>query len=94
MLVSEVESGVGPVVAASVVTLCLRISFSLFTNFWMAMDMFTTGKMPSVGNLLIVYPRTIFKTIVLAALAHSGQRLKDEVRLKFFFIFIDTSIIF
>jgi len=78
-LVSEVGSGVGPVVAASVITLCLRLSFSLFTNFSMAMDMFSGRKMPTLGNILLVYPRTIFKSIVLAGLAHSGQRLKDEV---------------
>jgi len=79
ILVSEVGSGIGPVVAASVITLCLRLSFSLFTNFSMAMEMFTSGKMLNLGDILVVYPRTILKAVVLVGLAHSGQRLNDEV---------------
>jgi len=80
ILVAEVGSGIGPVVAASVITLCLRLSFSLFTNFSMAMEMFTSGKMLNLGDILVVYPaRTILKAVVLVALAHSGQRLNDEV---------------
>ena len=77
-LVSEVNGGIGPVVAASVFTLCFRLSFSLFTNFSMAAEIFS-GKMPSLATMLILYPRTFFKSIVLVCLAHSGQKLADEV---------------
>jgi hypothetical protein len=77
-LVSEINGGLGPVVAASVVTLCLRLSFSLFTNFSMAAAIFS-GKMPSLSTILILYPRTFLKSLVLILLAHSGQNLADEV---------------
>jgi len=76
---AKVESGIGPMVAVSVVTLCLRLSFTLFTNFSMTVVMLTGGKLPPLTNLLLVYPRTVLKSIVLAGLAHSGQRFKNEV---------------
>jgi len=78
ILVAEVEAGLGPVVAASVVTLCLRLSFSVFTNFTMVAKMFS-GEHPD-PFLYLFYPRSFFKGITLLGLAHAGQRLKDEVR--------------
>jgi hypothetical protein len=78
ILVSEVNGGIGPVVAASVFTLCFRLSYSLFTNFSMAAEIFS-GKMPSLATMLILYPRTFFKSLVLVRLGHSGQKLTDEV---------------
>jgi len=81
ILMSEVEAGVGPVVAASVFTLCLRLSFSLFTNFSMVAKMFS-GDQPD-AFLYLFYPRSILKIVALVGLAHAGQRLKDEVRISF-----------
>jgi hypothetical protein len=76
----EVGAGVGPVVAVTVFAVTVRLSCTLLINVKTGFYMYSTGQLPPLTDLFIAYPRTILVSFMLAALAHAGQGLKDEVR--------------
>ena len=79
-LMALVDEGVGPILAVTVVLLSIRLAFLLFTNFSVALNMFS-GKMPPASNFVILFPRTLLENATLASLANAGQSLKNEVTL-------------
>jgi hypothetical protein len=79
-LMAMVDEGVGPMLAATVIALSVRLAFSIFTNLTLAQEMFS-GKIPSYTTLAQVYPRTLIESVTLVCLANAGQSLKNEVKL-------------
>jgi hypothetical protein len=77
-----VDEGVGPMVAATVIALSVRLAFSIFINLTVAQGMFL-GKIPSYSTLAQVYPRTLIESVTLVCLANAGQSLKNEVNLSY-----------
>lgn len=77
-LVAMVDEGVGPMLAATVISLSIRLAFSIFANFTVALEMFS-GKIPSLANLVLIFLRSFLETVTLVSLANAGQSLKNEV---------------
>lgn len=79
-LMAMVDEGVGPMLAVTVIALCIRLAFSLFTNFSVALDMFS-GKILSLSTAVKIFLRTLLECFVLVYLSTAGQSLKNEVDL-------------
>jgi hypothetical protein len=80
-LMADTESGLGPLVAATIFTLCLRLSFATFANFSVAMKVLS-GSLSSFTVVILASLRMILKIVILLQLAHSGQRLVEEVKIQ------------
>lgn len=79
-LMADTEKGLGSMVAASIFSICLRLSYMLFANLFTAMKALS-GTL-SVTGVFRTSVRVILKIIILLQLAHSGQLLADEVKAK------------
>jgi hypothetical protein len=80
-LMGDTESGLGPLVAASIFTLCLRLSYATFANFSVAMKVLS-GSLSSFTVVILSSLRMILKTVILLQLAHSDQLLVEEVKIQ------------
>jgi hypothetical protein len=83
-LMAMVDEGVGPILAATVIALCIRLAFSLFTNFSVVLDMFS-GKILSFSTVAKIFLRALLECFVLVYLSNAGQSLKNEVVICIFF---------
>jgi hypothetical protein len=79
-LMADTESGLGPLVAATIFTICLCVSFSTFANFSLATKVLS-GSFSSSAVFILSSMRMILKIVHLLQLAHSGQRLVEEVKI-------------
>jgi hypothetical protein len=69
-LIAMVDEGVGPMSAVTVVLMSIRLAFSLFINFSVALDMLS-GKIPSFSTLVVFFPRTLLASVTLICLANA-----------------------
>lgn len=79
-LMADTESGLGPMVAATILTICLRLSFMAFANLSAIMKVLS-GAPTSLINVFSISLRLILKTIALLQLAHCGQQFVEEVNM-------------
>jgi hypothetical protein len=70
-----------PLVAATIFTLCLRLSFATFANFSVAMGVLS-GSSSSLTVFILSSLRLILKLVILLQLAHCGQQLVEEVKIQ------------
>jgi hypothetical protein len=88
-LMAMVDSDVGPMSAITVIFFSIRLAFSLFINFSVALDLFL-GKSPSYSTLVVFFPRTLLAGAALVCHANAGESLKNEVNLHYnFFSYIN-----
>jgi len=78
-LMAVTESGIGPLVAATIFTLCLCLSFTTFANFSIALKFLSGSPLSSFTVVIVSSLRMVLKIILLLQLAHSGQQLVEEV---------------
>ncbi|XP_059490059.1 uncharacterized protein LOC132205166 isoform X2 [Neocloeon triangulifer] len=78
-LIDDVNRGLGPILATTVIVLCIRLSFGIFSNFAMSTLIINKDAVPNFTSLFLVYPRTAVKIIVLVSLAHAGERFNSEI---------------
>ncbi|XP_065336794.1 uncharacterized protein LOC135937565 [Cloeon dipterum] len=78
-LIESSNRGLGPLVAITVLTLCMRLSFTTYCTYYLFSLIVSRGLEDiSIGTLFSLIPRSLLKVAILVTFANAGQRLNNE----------------
>ncbi|CAB3380868.1 Hypothetical predicted protein [Cloeon dipterum] len=78
-LIESSNRGIGPLVAITVLTLCMRLSFTTYCTYYLFSLIVSNGiEDHSIGTLFSLIPRSLLKVAILTTFANAGERLNNE----------------